>query len=207
MNKDDLFIDLNFNELQLDAIRMIYSKYFEQEMPTSYSGTAIIAIWKPGAVWKMGQGPDLHHRNFGITNDFCVHDDLWHEFSNLLPFMSPIASITKMPANSVMFPHVDRAIRPHAIYFPIRGCSEQCVSEYYNLPKKQTENSQFIHFFPPSDFSYSICDNAVLTNVHEWHSVRNNSSMERIAFGWNFKDTTMSFNDCKNILKDLGYMK
>ena len=207
MNKDDLFIDLNFSALQLDAIRMIYSKYFEQEMPTLYSGTAIVAIWKPGAVWKMGQGLDLNHRNFGITNDFCVHDELWQEFSNLLPFMSLNAVITKMPSDSVMFPHVDRAIRPHAIYFPISGCSEHGISEYYNLPKKQTENNQSIPYFPPSDFSYSICDNAVLTNVHEWHSVRNTSNMERIAFGWNFKDTTMSFDDCKNILKDLGYMK
>jgi hypothetical protein len=205
MKLNDLMMELNFSETQLQAIVKIYEKYFEPYM-TSYDGRSIIAVWRPGAEWTPTKGYDLNHNNLGIVSKECIHDELWNEFSDLLPHMSPNASITKMPAGKFMSPHVDRKLRPEAIYFPISGCSDRCVSEYYDLPKNDTPNSQRIGFFPPAKFTFAITDRAILTNVHEWHGVRNMSNVERVAFGWNMK-MEYSFEKCKEILTDLGYAK
>lgn len=204
MNKEDLYYNVTFSENQLDAIRKIYYKYFHERM-YPYNGKATIALWYDNAKWKISEGPDRNHRNPGIISEDCRYDPLWNEFSDLLPYMGQFASITKMPAKNVMFAHIDRAWRPNAIYFPISGCTDDCVSEYYDLPKTNTENSQVTIHFPKPIYSYAIKNQAVLTNVHEWHGVRNTGKIERIAFGWNFKTHEYSFKECLNILKNLGY--
>lgn len=204
MNSSDLFLNLNFSESQMQAIVKIYEKYFEPHMPKRYDGRGVIALWYPGATWETGKGDDRNHNHIGIISDECRDDVLWQEFIDLLPHMSPSATITKMPAGNVMRPHVDRKWRPEAIYFPIRGCTDDCISEYYDLPKENTQNSQGINHFPEASHTFAVKDRAVLTNVHEWHGVKNNSKVERIAIGWNMK-LEYSFDDCKTILKELGY--
>ena len=210
MNPDDLFAKCKFSETQLKAMRQIYYKYFASNMPAIYKGRAIIAIWEKDGVWEPAKGRDINHFNNGFVSEECRHDPLWKEFDDLLPYMSQSASITKMPSNDTMMPHVDRKWRPEAIYFPIEGCSKLCISEYYDLPKIETPNNQVIPVtlgFPIATHTYSIDDNAYLTNVHEWHGVKNLSSFERIAVGWNFKNPRMSFKECRQILIDLGYLE
>lgn len=204
MNQTDLYVKVNFTKTQLDAIVYIYYKYFEPYMP-SYDGRGIIALWYPGATWETGKGQDINHKHIGIVSDECRYDRIWDNFNDLLPHMSRSATITKMPAGNVMYPHVDRQWRPEAIYFPISGCTDKCISEYYDLPKINTKNSQGVGYFPPAAYTYAIVDSAILTNVHEWHGVKNTSNIERIAFGWNMS-SKYSFQECKSVLKDLGYL-
>ena len=205
MLQEDLFVKLKFTDSQMSAIVSIYDKYFSPSMPLHYEGKGIAALWGEGAQWERGKGHDRNHSMDGIVSDECRHDPIWNEFADLLPHMSPSATITKMPAGKVMRPHVDRQWRPEAIYFPIKDCTELCISEYYDIPKTYTENSQSIPYFPPPAYTYAIHDVAVLTNVHEWHGVKNNSEYERIAFGWNMR-LKYSFAECKQILSDLGYI-
>jgi hypothetical protein len=205
MNPEDLFIKCKFNETQLNAMREIYYKYFAPEMTRTYQGKAIIAIWGKNETWVPSKGKDANHFNNGFVSKECRLDPLWNKFVNLLPYMSKSASITKMPPGGSMSPHVDRKWRPEAIYFPIEGCSELCVSEYYDLPKIETQNNQTVTEFPTATHSYSIMGHAYLTNVHEWHGVRNLSNIERVAVGWNFKSPHINFKKCRQILIDLGY--
>jgi hypothetical protein len=207
MESFDLFAKCKFSEIQLDAMRQIYYKHFAPHMTSLYAGRAIVAIWEKDGVWETTKGKDVNHNNTGFVSEECRNDPLWQEFSDLLPYMSQTASITKMPAGDVMIPHVDRKWRAEAIYFPIEGCSEKCISEYYDLPKIETENNQVTRIFPKATHTYSIYGNAYLTNVHEWHGVRNLSNIERIAVGWNFKNPNMSYKDCYNILSELGYLE
>ena len=202
----DFFLKLNFNETQLNAIVQIYHKYFYPHMPEKYAGTGVIALWKTGSTWETGKGADIGHAHKGIVSEECQNDPLWQEFSDILPFMGQSATITKITPGAVMVPHVDRAWRPNAIYFPISGCSDRCISEYYNIPKLPTKNSQSIQVFPKADYSFSVNESAYLNNVHEWHSVRNTSNIERTAFGWNFASANYSFDYCKNALTKAGYV-
>jgi hypothetical protein len=206
MKTTDLFAKCKFTETQLEAMRQLYYKYFAPHMTEPYRGKAIVAIWEENGVWEPSKGKDRNHFNNGFVSVECRTDPLWNEFSDLLPYMSKSASITKMNPGGTMSPHVDRKWRPEALYFPIKGCSDLCISEYYDLPKIQTENNQVISDFPTASFTYAICDNAYLTNVHEWHGVRNLSNNERIAVGWNFKNSSMDFKKCKEILIGLGYL-
>jgi len=206
MEQIDLFVKCKFSNLQLEAMKQIYYKYFAPHLNQPYLGKAFVAIWEEDGKWEPGKGNDKNHSNNGFVSNDCRFDPLWNEFSNLLPYMSKSASITKMHSGSVMLPHVDRKWRPHAIYFPIEGCSELCVSEYYELPKENTQNNQVRKEFSKSVYSYSVNDNAYLTNVHEWHGVKNLSLVERITVGWNFKNSRMSFKECREILGDLGYL-
>jgi hypothetical protein len=206
MVTNNLFVKLKFKKSQLDAIVEIYNKHFKDEMPEKYEGKGIIGLWYDGAQWETGKGADTNHKHMGIVSKTCQDDPLWQEFADLLPHMGKSATITKITPNSVMLPHVDRKWRPEAIYFPISGCTEACISEYYELPKINTQNSQSIKYFPKSIASYSVTDNAVLTNVHEWHSVRNKSDQVRVAFGWNFISPNLSYKECYSILNDLGYI-
>lgn len=201
MIKEDIFIELNFSEDQLEAIRQIYYKYFHPRMPEVFDGRGVIAMWREDYSWIPGHGLDKNHNHLGITSIECRTDPLWENFSDILHFMGKSAVITKMQPSMVMRPHVDRKWRPNAIYFPISGCSDECVTEYYNLPKQNTENSQSIPFFPAPLFSYAVSKKAILTNVHEWHGVKNNSNLERISFGWNFNSAELSFSDCKELIK------
>lgn len=205
MEHSDFFIKLKFRDTQLLAIKEIYDKYFAPKIIEEYAGKAFICIWDPTAKWKPGQKHDKNHNHLGYVAPECNDDPLWNEFLDILPYMAMSASLTKMPANAVMSPHVDRKWRPNAIYFPISGCTEQCVSKVYDYPLPDSENSISMNL---SDhiFEYSIVDNAVLTNPHLWHGVENFSNVERIAFGWNFKPDGHSFEQCKQLLQDLGYL-
>lgn len=203
----DLFVRCKFRDSQLQAMREIYKKHFAPHMTAPYRGFAVVAIWERGGKWETSKGLDSHHTSPGFFSETCRDDPLWQEFSDLLPYMAQSASITKINPGAVMIPHIDRWWRPEAIYFPIEGCTEDCISEYYDLPKLNNRINQSQVEFPPAAHNYSVTDNAVLTNVHEWHGVRNNSNHERIAVGWNFKSRSMSYTKCRQILSDLGYLE
>lgn len=206
MNVSELYAKLNFTECQLNALVGIYNNHFKPLMPSKYEGKGIIALWYKDASWHTGKGADANHSHVGIISKDCEHDPLWQEFADILPYMGKSATITKINSGAVMYPHVDRKWRPEAIYFPISGCTVDCVSEYYDLPKTDTDNSQSVGYFPKPIASYSVCDNAYLTNVHEWHSVKNRSSYERVAFGWNFKNPDMTYKECYTLLETMGYI-
>jgi hypothetical protein len=202
----DLFVKCKFKETQLEAMRQIYYKHFAPYMTRPYAGKAIVAIWEKDGKWTPTEGKDKNHSNNGFVAEECRLDPSWQEFADLLPYMSQSASITKITPGATMSPHVDRKWRPQAIYFPIEGCTELCISEYFNLPKFETQNNIVLKYHPPATHSYSVYGNAYLTNVHEWHGVRNLSSVERIAVGWNFKSPKLSYDHCKEILRGLGYV-
>lgn len=190
----------------MDAIIEIYKKYFDKYMPNTYNGRGVVALWYDDATWETGKGFDFNHSNPGIVSKDCKNDPLWQEFADILPYMGKSATITKITPGSVMMPHVDRKWRPEAIYFPISGCSEECYSEYYDIPKNDTMNSQSVGYFPQPIARYAVNEYAYLTNVHEWHGVKNLSNLDRTAFGWNFKNIRMTYKQCREILGDLGYI-
>jgi hypothetical protein len=205
----DLFAKMHFSDEQLNAIRQIYYKYFHEHMPDDkdYVGRATSVMFYKGAEWKLGEGHDRNHKVGGFVIPEAREDPLWGHFKDIMPYMEPVAVITKLPAGKTMHPHVDRKWRPEAIYFPIEGCSDKCISEYYDIPKADTENSQSKPEHPTPIYSYCINTHAYLTNTHEWHGVRNESNMTRIAFGWNFKQTEMrSYAECRDIMIKLGYV-
>ena len=211
MNQEDLFVKLKFRPTQLEALKQIYYKYFLPKIPQDYKykGTALVFIWEKNVGWKKSEGHDILHDNAGFSVHECDGDPLWQEFSDLLPYMGKSAVVTKMPGRSVMVPHVDRAWRPEAIYFPIDGCTTQCISEYYDIPKSKTRIRQVTNLEKEKlkvTHTYSIHDAAWLTNVHEWHGVRNLSDLERTAFGWNFRNISMTYKQCREIVGDLGYI-
>ena len=206
----ELFAKLHFSETQLNAMQQLYFKYFEKHMPEKYTGTATSALWFKGASWKTGVGYDRGHDNAGFVVEEAENDPLWQHFSDLLPFMEKAAVITKIPAGAIMYPHIDRGWRGEAIYFPISGCSDQCVSEYYDIPKLDKFGARQMHSaLAPAVYTYAINTHAYLTATHEWHGVRNLSSQERIVVGWNFnrEHGIRTFKNCKNILTRLGYIR
>jgi hypothetical protein len=201
----DLYAKCCFTETQLDAFRQIYYKWFDPHMPEKYDGTATVALWWPKETWEPTKGKDINHKNYGFSVPNCAYDPLWKHFKKLLPFMGRDAVITKLPPGESMVPHIDRAWRSHAIYIPIDGCSEDCYSEYYDMPKTDSLNCQYQKEHPESIYKYSIHDNAYLTNVHEWHGVKNMSNKTRIAFGWNFHPLRKwSYTQCRDKLIELG---
>jgi len=206
LNQEDLYKKLNFSEVQLDSIRQIYAKYFEQHMYSVFKGKAFIAIWNKNYTFVSGKKTDTGHNNPGITISECEDDILWQNFADLLPHMSKFAVITKLQPGEKMWPHVDRKSRPPgAIYFPIKGCTIDCPSYYYDLPKKETDSAQSNFLNPTPLYTFAVADNAMLETTREWHSVENKSQEERVAFGWNMK-MEYSFDDCKSILKELKYI-
>jgi len=206
----EFYSKLHFRPEQLEAIKTLYKKYFEQFLPEKYDGTATSVLWYRGAKWVAGEGHDKNHKVKGGVVEEGNDDPLWKEhFGDLLPYMEPAAVITQLPPGETMHPHVDRSWRPKAIYFPISGCSDLCVSEYYDLPINQGDkNRQSQTQFPPPIFSYAINTHAYLTNTHEWHGVRNLSDQTRTAFGWNFRQgLNLSMAQCRDILLKLGYIR
>jgi hypothetical protein len=205
----DLFARCSFTEAQLNAIKQLYAKWFAPRVPEGYDGTATIAIWYPNGKWETSKGKDVNHRNFGFVDPEIGKDPLWEEhFGPLLPYMGKDAVITKLPPNSTMHPHIDRSWRAQAIYFPVEGCTPMCYSEYYDLPKDDSPNRQSQTQFPPAIYQYAIHDQAYLTNVHEWHGVRNTSDVARVAFGWNFNPTAKwSYERCRDKMIELGYVR
>lgn len=208
MKEEDLFAKLKFRPSQLEALRQLYFKYFEPKIPRDYKyrGTALIFIWEENRDWKKSEGLDIMHNNDGFSVHDCIGDPLWQEFSDLLPYMTTNAVVTKMPGRSIMLPHVDRIWRPEAIYFPIEGCTPGCLSQYYEHPKTESNIRQVAAADLKVLYEYAIYDAAWLTNVHEFHGVKNLTELERTAFGWNFKSPTMTFKECREILVDLGYI-
>jgi len=204
----DLFAKCCFTEEQLDAFRQLYYKWFAPHMPEVYDGTATVALWWPNAKWEPTKGKDVNHKNYGVCVPECAKDPLWNNFESLLPFMAQDAVITRLPPGSTMHPHVDRSWRSQAIYIPIEGCSPECYSEYYELPKTDSPNRQSQKEHPQPIYKYAIHDNAYLTNVHEWHGVRNTSDKTRIAFGWNFHpNQKQSYVQCRDKMIELGYIR
>lgn len=194
MNTTDYYARCCFSEEQLDALRQLYYKYFDPKMPETYAGYGVAAFWRDSSY------PNAEDKAFdpnggvqGFNAGDAMKDPLWNVFADLLPYMDESAIITKMTAWKNMAPHIDREWRPEAIYFPIDGCSSECVSTYY-------ENGSKVG-------SFAVEGNAYLTNVHKMHAVMNKGTHTRIAFGWNFKSPSMTFSDCYNILSDLGYLE
>jgi hypothetical protein len=205
----DLFARCTFSNAQLNALKTLYYKYFRPHVPEQYDGTASVAIWYKNTQWETSKGKDVNHNNYGFVIPEAAEDPLWEEhFGSLLPFMAKDAVITKLPPGATMHPHIDRSWRAQAIYFPIEGCTPLCFSEYYDLPKSDTPNRQSQTSFPPPVYQYAIHDQAYLTNVHEWHGVRNTSDQTRIAFGWNFDSTKKwTYEQCLDKMIELGYAR
>lgn len=209
MSENDCYIKLKFSDVQLSSIRQLYFKYFDSKINESYNGKGFVFTWEDNIFWERGVGLDLNHSNPGYSVHECVTDSLWDNFSNLLPYMSKTCVVTKMPSGKGMYPHVDRKWRPEAIYIPISGCSDQCVSKIYDIPLPDSQNSTHIKYYPENFlYQYAIVDQPYLTNTHIWHSVQNFSNQERITFGWNFTlDKYYSYDDCVEILEKLGYIE
>lgn len=211
MKEEECFVKLTFPKNQLDAMRQLYNRHFSQMMPSVYNGTAAIAIWKANRPYASGKEltEGLLKQTYGFNADNARNDPLWNEFGELLQYMGETAVITKMPPGSSMRPHFDRSWRPQAIYFPIYGCDDNIISTYYDV-ENPVNNGHPISFDEAAvepALSFSISDNAVLTNVHLCHGVKHNGSQERVAFGWNFHSADLSFAECTNILDRLGYIK
>jgi hypothetical protein len=204
----DLFAKCCFTNDQLDAIRTLYYRYFAPKVPEDYNGLATVAVWFLNGKWETGKDKDINHNNYGFDVRECDSDPLWAEhFGPLLPFMGKDAVITRLPPNSTMNPHIDRAWRGQAIYFPIET-TPLCFSEYYDLEKSDTINRQSQTEHPEPIYQYVIHDNAYLTNVHEWHGVRNTADSVRIAFGWNFNvNLGLSYKQCRDKMIELGYIR
>lgn len=204
----DLFARCAFTEAQLNAIKTLYFKYFAPRVPEEYKGLATVAIWYPNGKWETGKGKDVNHNNYGFVVPEAGLDPLWEEhFGPLLPYMGKDAVITRLPPNSTMHPHIDRAWRAQAIYFPV-VTTPLCYSEYYDLPKDAGPNRQSQVEHPPAIYQYAIHDQAYLTNVHEWHGVRNTADTARIAFGWNFDPIRQwKYEQCRDKMIELGYIR
>jgi len=208
--QNDLFRKMKFKEDQLEAIRTIYNKYFASIVPTEYNGSSVACSWKSGFTYKMGEGDDIFHAIAGVNVKEANKDPLWNNhFSDILDIMNLDGNVSIIPPGGIMLPHVDRAWRPCAIYFPIEGCSEECVSEFYHLPPRTSENSQT---FPDTDiepiYSYAVNTHAYLQNVHQWHGVKNKSNRTRIAFGWNtVGEPQLPYNKLVKIFTQLGYIE
>jgi hypothetical protein len=177
-------------------------------VPEDYTGLATVALWYKNGVWKTGEGKDINHNNYGFVVPECGDDPLWEQhFGPLLPYMGKDAVITRLPPNTTMNPHIDRAWRAQAIYFPVET-TPLCYSEYYDIPKDTTQNRQVRPEHPLSIYQYAIHDNAYLTNVHEWHGVRNTAETTRIAFGWNFDPKAQwKYEQCRDKMIELGYVR
>jgi hypothetical protein len=210
----ELFAKMNFSKKQLEAIRSIFQKYFEPLTKNfQYVGHAISVDWT-----KVDPAESVYDDAFGPKDDIKGYkfkeeiqkDPLWKEFKSILPYMNKNGSITVMPPMTVMVPHIDRPYRPMAIYFPISGCTEDCFSDFYYLPKNKDPNVRnWTHQAVPSLYSYNVIDNAYMMNTQEWHGVRNYSRQTRIAFGWNCQagPNQKTFAELTQLFTKLGYIK
>lgn len=211
----EYFSKLAFSDTQLNALKRIYDTHFSMCLPDSGAVSGSVALWGEGV--KFPEDPEARIARYGRTPGFVFDtahkDPLWDEFADLLPYMASSAGLTTMPPGAVFPIHLDRKKRPHCIYFPISGCTPSGQSAYYEVDtSKSPPNPGYGH--PLKDGMvikrtlgrFAISDNAYLMNVHEWHNVVNYSNQRRIAFGWNFKSTDMSYQDCYDVLEHLGYI-
>lgn len=209
----ELFAKMNFSEKQLTAIRTIFQKYFQPTLRNfRYVGNAISVDWTtadPTALtYNDAFSPNDMIKGYTFKEDIA-NDPLWKEFADILPYMNKNGSITAMPPMSVMVPHVDRPYRPMAIYFPIWGCTVDCFSDFYHLPKNKDPNVRnWTHQSVTALYSYNVTDNAYMMNTQEWHGVRNYSRISRVSLGWNCLAGTdqKTFAEIRDIFKALGYI-
>jgi hypothetical protein len=206
----DLFLKMRFRASQIDAMRQLYNKWFKPFIDSDfqYVGNGISIFWNNGANTEGRKYVDPFNCH-GYNLEEVTADPLWNEFEDILPYMGQTGTITYLPPFSVMTPHIDRNIRPVPIYFPISGCSTNCVSDFYNLPKSTDPTAYHSSIEPAIPvYSYAITDNAVLMNQHEWHGVRNHTRQTRIAFGWNTAGgpNKKSYAQLRDIFTELGYI-
>jgi hypothetical protein len=210
----DLFAKMHFSEKQLTAMRLIFKKYFGHiTKDFRYVGNAISLDWNiidPGAsTYNDAFAPGDSITGYRFKDD-VANDPLWNEFKDILPYMNRNGSLTVMPPMSVMTPHTDRPYRPMAIYFPISGCTKDCYSDFYHLPKNKDPNIRnWTHQTVPALYSYNTVDNAYIMNTQEWHGVRNYSRQTRIALGWNCRGDIerKTFAELRKVFTTLGYIR
>lgn len=212
------FKQLKFSAEQLQAMREMVLEHFGDVETNDHNGSvsATAAFWSQEVydqVWSgsQNQNPDVRGTKAVKLNLAMKDDPRWAAFADLLPHMSSTASITRMPAGSRMSIHTDRTWRPIAIYFPIFGNTADAVSRFYSvsdLPANPLGHPQFVSTEQAIEVAqYIDGEYATLTNLREFHDVQNNSSQERMAFGWNFNSASLTYDQCLQILKDLGYFE
>lgn len=209
--ESNFFCRMKFTKDQLGALTKIYNRYFEALMPKDYNGGSVALYWNRDSNFTINDYLGVHSNVKVVCVKDAYYDPLWEKhFSDILPLMSVNGNVSIIPPGEVMNPHVDRSNRPTAIYFPIKGCSENCLTDFYNFPKSNSATRQTPDIFGKELnplYSVPISENAILFNVHEWHGVRNLSTETRVAFGWNTKtENVKSYNELKQIFKDLGYI-
>lgn len=211
--KESLFAKMKFSERQLNAVRSLFYKYFDVATKNfQYIGHAISIEWTE-------EDPNASQYDDAFVPGDVIKgykfkqairlDPLWQEFKDILPYMNQNGSLTVMPPMTVMVPHVDRPNRASAIYFPISGCTVDCFSDFYHLPKNKDPNVRnWTHDVVPPIYSYNVVDDAYIMNTQEWHGVRNYSRQTRIVLGWNCRAGTdqKTFVEIRDIFKNLGYI-
>ena len=204
----------SFSEEQLNALIGIYTDHFQNKLPkySEYKGSGHVATWHNNGK-KFGGVVDLSIIEQDVLRWFEVNeasdDPRWDLFSDLLPYMGKSAVITKMPGLSKMEPHIDRDRRAFPLYFPILN-GHLTVSSFYKskLPNVTSLDSTTSGFRDLEKTDTFVLDgNAFLIDVRKIHGVENLGFQPRVAFGWNFKDRTWKYEDCIQILGDLGYIK
>ena len=211
--QESLFAKMKFSKRQLGAMRELFYKYFEPVTKNfQYIGHAISIEWTQEDI-NSSEYDDAFVPGDAIKGykfkQAVRLDPLWQEFKDILPYMNQNGSLTVMPPMTVMVPHVDRPYRPNAIYFPISGCTDNCFSDCYHLPKYKDPNIRnWTHDAVPAAYSYNVIDNAYIMNTQEWHGVRNYSRQTRIALGWNCQagSEQKTFAEIRNIFTKLGYI-
>lgn len=217
LQQEDCFFKLEFTSKQIAAIRTLYAKHIEPAVKNfQYIGYAIPIKWNSD-IEKLTPAYETYNGTYQKTDPMIgyifnqlQHDLLWLEFDDIRPYMSRGGSLTIMPPHTVMIPHCDRPSRSCTIFFPISLGDENCINDFYYLPKNSDEakiNSTHEIHIPA--FSYRMMNSAHLMNPHEWHGVRNYSRSTRIVLGWDCRtgNEQKSFRELVEIFKKLGYIK
>lgn len=205
----DFYRKINFKNYQIEAIKIFYKKYFEEYIPQNYNGGAIFVQWGTNIVSETDHRSGSHRNVRVITNQQAKFSLIWNDFfKEIFPVMCTSGNITILPAGATMNPHFDRSDRPPAIYFPISGCSEECLTDFYDIPKLPGDHER-ITVINPGDpiYSTAVSTLPILYNVHTCHGLRNNSNQTRIVFGWNTSSTNRrSYSEVIEVFKNLGYI-
>jgi len=204
------FVKLKFSKVQLTVLCDIYHTYWKKLMPEDYNGGAVAVVFNQNYVIPKNHYSGVHS-NVRVINFYTpqIIEILNSVFKDVMPYMSHTGNLSLIPPGEVMNPHVDRADRPPAIYFPIDGCSDLCVTDWYNMPKNIQADRQYVEstsILPT--YSVAVSNNAVLYNVHEWHGVRNLSNKTRISFGWNtrIEENRQTYFQVIDTFRNLGYL-
>ena len=221
----EYFVKMNFSQQQLGAMRELFNRYFLPLLKDfQYVGHGISVAWRglknsqsQHEVYNDSFTSNEAQLGFNLTEDVSL-DPLWKEFKDLHYYMQRDATISVMPPMTVMCPHVDRPWRASAIYFPISGCTTNCFSDCYDLPKLNHGNpTKRLATTDPHWplYSYNIVGDAYMMNTQEWHGVRNYSRQTRIVIGWNCRgpgdgdgtgDRMLTFAQQRDIFAGMGYV-